>query len=180
MRTSARQLQCVERHLSCSRSLLAVLISLTISPVSFATGQIGDVDKAIALHREALAKLFLIPTPLRKINLNMPVHLNFFYLVTAFCDHVFEQCCRSAKIPFYHILVLPGNSGSHSGPPKYRSECTNDGLTCAHDVTRGDTFDALPSWYLEFKRCLSRAVVTIVVGDKVDKAHANATRHLRW
>ena len=43
------------------------------------------------------------------------------------------------------------------------------GIILVYDVANRESFDALPRWYSELETYVSKSVVKIIVGNKVDK-----------
>ena len=46
------------------------------------------------------------------------------------------------------------------------------GIILVYDVANRESFDALPRWYAELETYVSKSVVKIIVGNKVDKVRA--------
>lgn len=46
------------------------------------------------------------------------------------------------------------------------------GIILVYDVANRESFDALPRWYSELETYVSKSVVKIIVGNKVDKVRA--------
>ena len=45
-----------------------------------------------------------------------------------------------------------------------------------YDVANRESFEALPRWYAELETYVSKSVVKIIVGNKVDKVRARRVR----
>lgn len=45
-----------------------------------------------------------------------------------------------------------------------------------YDVANRESFEALPRWYSELETYVSKSVVKIIVGNKVDKVRARRVR----